>query len=396
MPYQFELSQQVNQPPERVFFAFTNSPMLATWWCDWAFLTPNRGHTLYMYWETGFQAMGQYTELRSPEYIAFTWVDGASPPCKAAVTLTASDGGTRVDLAFSEIDNEDQARQLEKHWRDGLENLASVLETGADLRETRRPMMGVYLGDLVGEDTAERYGASHGIVLEGTLEGLSAEAAGLKGGDVLIEADGQPLKEYSDLMQVMEGRVVGEVVEVAYLRNGEQHTAAMELKTQHIPEIPRDPNELADQLAAKYAEANQVLAEVLDGVSEEQAAIVPAPDEWSIRQIVAHLIANERDEQTTIGMQVGGFGDVFSYNNNSLVRIEPLLANYPTMPELLDALQRTQAETVAAVRHLPADFVERRGSYDRLGRVLLEDADSHYGLHVEQIEGAKEAALAGG
>jgi len=120
MAHQFTLTQHVNQSPDAVFYAFTNSPMLTEWWCDWAFLTPYRGRTLYMYWDTGFQAMGQYREVEPPERLAFTWIDGASPACNAAVTFTEADGGTRVELAYTGIDNENQQQQLETHWRQGV------------------------------------------------------------------------------------------------------------------------------------------------------------------------------------------------------------------------------------------------------------------------------------
>src|SRR5690606_36943246 len=93
-----------------------------------------------------------------------------------------------------------------------------------------------------------------GIIIEGTLPGLSAESAGLKSGDVLVEAAGQQLADYSDLTGILAGRTVGDVVDVTYVRDGERRTAAMELKPQQVTETPRDPNELADQLAAPHAQ----------------------------------------------------------------------------------------------------------------------------------------------
>src|SRR5690606_10500165 len=180
---------------------------------------------------------------------------------------------------------------------------------------------------------------------------------------------------------------------VTYVRDGERRTAAMELKAQQVTETPRDQNELADQLAALYAQGRGALDDVLNGVTEEQADAVVAPGEWTIRQIVAHLIAAERDAQTSISLLMGGSNDVFNYNNNSLVRIEPLMRSYPTLPELVAAVARTQAETVEAVRLLPPEFVERRGIYDQMGRVLLFDAENHIGAHIEQIEKAKAALL---
>jgi hypothetical protein len=165
----------------------------------------------------------------------------------------------------------------------------------------------------------------------------------------------------------------------------------MELKARTLADVPRDPDELAKQLAAIYAVVESDLANALEGISEEQAAALSGAEAWTVRQIVAHLIANERDVQTTISMRAGGFGEVFSYYNNSLTRIEPLLASFPTLPALREALSQAHAETVATVRHVQAAFVERRGSYDRLGRQLLEEASVHSQDHIEQIKRIKGA-----
>ncbi|NDJ36229.1 MAG: PDZ domain-containing protein [Chloroflexi bacterium] len=388
MTHEFTLTHTVNRPPDDVFYAFTNSPMLAEWWCDWAFLAPHRAGTYYMYWESGFHAMGQYTAFEEPNRLAFTWSDGASPACRAEVSFSATDGGTRVEVTYADIDNEDQAEQLQTHWRDGLENLASWLEDGIDLRAARRPMLGVFIGGLAHED---EHGTPQGVNISGTLPGLSAAAAGLQAGDVLVEVDGTPLTSIEDLVGTVGSHSVGDSVSVAYMRDGTRHTAEMELKARQLADIPREADRLADQLAAVYAEVMAELDGVLAGLTDEQAATFTDVEEWNIRQILGHLVANEKDMQSLISMRAGGLVENSGYNNNSMIRIEPVLAFSPTVEALRERIAQTQAETVIAVRNLPAQFVARRGSYDRLGRDVLEEADVHYRDHIAQIERIKAA-----
>ena len=63
MTHTFTLEQHVPALPDVVYYAFTNSPTMGEWFSDWAILTPVRAQTLYLYWDSGFQAMGRYTEL---------------------------------------------------------------------------------------------------------------------------------------------------------------------------------------------------------------------------------------------------------------------------------------------------------------------------------------------
>ena len=388
MTHTFTLEQHVPAPPDAIYYAFTNSPTLGEWFCDWAVLTPVRAQTLYLYWDSGFQAMGRYTELEPGKRIVFTWNDGASPECRAEVTLTLSGDGTTVRMTYHDVDNENQAQQLEIHWKAGLENLASFFDTGIDLRIARRPMLGVWLGDLVNEKTAERYGTPHGITLEGVLAEMSAEAAGLQSGDVLVEINERTLNDYGDLNHAIAGKPVGESVNVMYMRDGERQTATMTLKSRPIPDIPLDPDALADRMAAIYSEFNAELDALVAEMTEEQADIVPVDDEWSPRQILAHLTANERDTHTRISMRAGGFGEAFSFYNNSLTRIAPIIATYPTIGELVAELKRCEAQTVAVIRNLPEAFVRRRGSYFKLGWELVEEQQTHPRDHMAQIRRA--------
>ena len=197
------------------------------------------------------------------------------------MTFTPSGDSTTVRLTYHDIDNENQAQQLESHWQAGLENLESFFDTGIDLRIARRPMLGVWLGDLVNEETAERHGTERGIILAGVLPDMSAEAAGLQSDDVLVEVAGRTLNDYGDLNNVILRKLVGESVKVVYMRDGERRNTEMTLKSRPIPDIPFDPDALADRMVATYAEVDAEFDALVAEMTEEQADTLPGNDEWS-------------------------------------------------------------------------------------------------------------------
>src|SRR5574341_2688466 len=96
-------------------------------------------------------------------------------------------------------------------------------------------------------------------------------------------------------------------------------------------------------------------------------------------------------EAYTVSMRAGGFGPVFSYYNNSLIRILPIIGTYPTLDDLRAEWVRCQHQTVAALRALPPEVAARRGSFRRLAWDLLEDQTSHPEIHFEQMRRIKEA-----
>jgi hypothetical protein len=105
---------------------------------------------------------------------------------------------------------------------------------------------------------------------------------------------------------------------------------------------------------------------------------------------LAHLIHTERDTQTWIA---GAINDErVNYASNADARIQATVIVFPKVGDLLTELQRTQRESVAMVGAIPEEFVrQRKASYMRLGYLLM-DLPYHTNAHIEQIQGAIEAA----
>lgn len=389
-------TRQIAVPPTEVYRAFTNATALREWFADGAHVEAREGGAFYVWWNVGFQARGIYTRLNVGSRIDFTWEGTGDPaPTAVNVALEVRDGGTCVSLTQDQIGTGEVWKrvcdEIYKGWTRGLENLQSVLETGDDLRFTRRPMLGIVGGDEVTAETAADLGVpvTQGIRIDGPVEGMGAHQAGLAKNDVLIMMDGQPITTWQSLIVALSAHRAGERVEVVFYRGTERTTVTMELSSRPLAEVPSDPSRLAGAVKQVYEQANPELEAILGGISDEQASRHPAPGEWNAKEVLAHLIAGERDTQNWIGSLVVG-DEVNTLVNNVDTRIKATVAVFDTLPALVDEFKRAQAETVAMVATLPPDFVAHKGSYVKMGRGLLEAF--HIQNHIGQIRAAVQPA----
>lgn len=70
-------------------------------------------------------------------------------------------------------------------------------------------------------------GASHGIVIESVEPGSPASRAGLKGGDVIIAVNGNPVKTDNDLVDAITRTKVGSKVQISYIRDRKEMQASV-------------------------------------------------------------------------------------------------------------------------------------------------------------------------
>jgi S1-C subfamily serine protease len=76
---------------------------------------------------------------------------------------------------------------------------------------------------------AERLGRRGGVQTMQVIEGSPAERAGLQPGDLLVELDGEPVTDATDLQRLMVGERIGESVVAIVLRDGAGATVALVL-----------------------------------------------------------------------------------------------------------------------------------------------------------------------
>ena len=392
--------QFVKASVSHIYYAFTNATGLREWMCDVATVDPRPGGRFYAAWNAGFYACGEYTEVEKDRLVVFTWQGRGEPGLSLVrVSLTPQAQGTLVRLAHEEIGDgeawEGALRNFQTGWQNGLENLASVLESGEDMRFTRRPMLGILLSDFNAEIAAVLgVPVVEGVRIDGTAEGMGAQAAGLLPDDVIVGMAGHAVHSYSDLALALQGKRSGETVEVIFYRHAEKKSVPMQLSQRPLPAIPETLDDLAEAVRRRYTEIEAEIEHFFQGIREEEASARPAPGEWSIKEVLAHLIQGERFWHGRIAELTGGYerwADGFSGNLQAW--IDATVAAYPTLPELLAELRRSFVETTAIFPNLPQELLARKSTYWRLVFEAL-DTPYHYRLHLEQMRSALEMARA--
>ncbi|MDX1689361.1 MAG: SRPBCC domain-containing protein, partial [Candidatus Promineifilaceae bacterium] len=273
--------RKIQAPAAELFRAFSNATALREWLSDVATVSPREGGRFYLAWNDGYYTSGTFTSLVPDEEVAFTWHSPVDPgPSAVRASLLPVDGGTRVLLEHSGLGAgpawSETVSDLERAWPISLENLASVMETGEDLRFTRRPMLGITVSDF-NADVAGQLGVpvAEGIRLDGVVSGMGAKAAGLQADDVLVSMAGRETVGWASLSDALASKQAGDTVEVVFYRGPEKHTAQMTLSGRPIPEIPETAQALAAALRERHAEIESELAAFFDGVSDAEAGYKP-------------------------------------------------------------------------------------------------------------------------
>ena len=391
-------TQAVKASPKQVYRAFTNATALREWLSDDASAMAKPGGRLYLWWNDGYYTSGEYEHVEPEKAVSFTWRGRNDPAAtQVKITLSQQDQDTLVSLEHGGLggdeDWKETREEIEKGWKISLENLASVLESGEDLRFIRRPMLGITLDDF-NTEIAKKLGVpvTEGIRVDGVVEGMGAEAAGLKQEDVLVGLAGMEVTDWSSLTNALQGQQAGNTIEVAYYRGSEKQSVMMELSHRPLPEIPDTPENLAKAAEQKYTNMENDLDNLFAGLTEEKASFKPAPDAWSVKEILAHLIHYERSWHTWMNDLVSGFEPWYDdFGGNLQGRVEATVAAYSTMAELREELRRNCDETTAFLARLPEDFQARKGSYWRLAFNMV-DEPYHFNLHLDQMRSAIEAA----
>ena len=389
------ITQEVSTTPERVYLAFTTGHNLTLWFANRAEVDPRPGGRFYAWWNDETYACGRFVASEAGERIEFTWRgDSDSAPSVVTVAFAATGEGTKVAVEHRGSDSrglpDETLERLQRRWSEGLENLASVWGmTGIDLRQARRPLLGIYMGDAAEAGTRGLPEGVAGVVVAGAIDGSGAEAIGLTRGDVIVEADGTPWSRNRSLAPALRGKQAGDKVPIAYFRDGERIESRLVLSSPpQPPTVPSDPKALAQQIAVQYERHTKAADDILTGVSGDEAARRPSEDAWSLREVLAHLMLFERSLQQWISTLVVG-QELRAFAITVPARIKALFSRYGTAEALQQALASHRRETVALVEALPNEFIETP-DYVRMGQVLIQE-EIHTAVHHDQLRRTLEA-----
>jgi len=397
-----ERSTLIDTTPEMAFEAVIKAGELREWMCDYAWTVIQPKGVYQARWDSGYQANGRFIELDPPRRAAVTWL-GTGEPGETTVTFTVAPeaGGTRVTIVhagFGPGPEWDAAvAASEKGWDRGLDNLKSTLETGIDLRIARRPFMGILFDGLNAERAAkEGIAVNEGVYINDTVEGSGARAAGLVKGDVIVSLDGAATPGYHELGPVLSSHQAGDVIEAVVVHGQDRRTISLTLGQRPIEEVPAAADDLANRVAELYAETDAALKAAVKGLTDDEAGRSPAKDEWSVKEVLAHLSITERDQQCFgFCVAVDGWVDTGPGDTSALSgRLAAALEVTPTLDGLISRFLADEAETVALIRRLPAATAAHKARFHRLGQYMV-GLPAHTREHVEQIKTTIQAIRAG-
>ena len=396
---QLRFKLQIAAPLDKVYSTFTNGTAFCEWLCDVAQVDARRGGHLYLWWESGYFVNGEYRELIPDEKIGFSWHGAGEPGAtQVRVTFKSLPDGTGLVLSHQGIGSENawknKRKEFKQSWKRALDNLKSVLETGQDLRFLNKPRLGFCeIQELSADQAAQAGFPTHaGLLVQGVEEGLCAANAGLQTGDLLVKFGGQKIATLGDLADLLSQHQAGDKVKFLFYRGADKLSAKAQLSRRPALEVPLKADSLAEAVSKLYDHFAVDLEAVLKEASEEQAEYRSDPAEWSIKDVLAHLIATEREIQAWIARRVEGQEADFGLRANQPVRIRAIISNFPLLASLAAELKRNQAETVAMAYDLPEEFVRRRRSYWRVGYELQQISTWHLPNHLDQMRATLEKA----
>lgn len=381
------------------FESLTRASELREWCSDEAWTEPRSGGRYDLRWLTGYLTHGTFLEFDSPHRAVVSWW-GTGEPARTQVEFSVEAGAQGVEVTlmhtgFGTGDQWDRVRaEAEKGWTDGLENLKSTLETGLDLRITRRPFLGIYF-EYLDEERAKREGLGvlRGIYLSDTVEGSGARSAGLGKGDVIVAIGDLEVTNFDQLASAIRNYQIGDVVDVHIVRGQERMLVPVTMGQRPIEDLPANAEELAEALGKRHQEKDAELAAALEGLTEAQAERRPSEGEWSVKEVLAHLSLVERDQQAFVSMfALDGWVDTGPGNATALEgRLAAVLSVTHTLEALHDRYITDEAETLAFAGSLPLETLAHKARFRRIASVMLGLPD-HTSEHVTQIKAAAAAA----
>jgi len=380
-------TRTVGAKPGEVFRAFTNTGALRDWLCNAAQVDLRKGGRIYLWWNEGYYASGVFTEVKRGESLSFTWQGVGEPASEVHVALREVDGGTDMEVKHDGIATSEMAERLNTLWRDGLENLQTFLETGNDLRFIRRPMFGLNGADEMTPELAEKLGCpeSEGLRLTGLVDGMGAQAAGLQKDDIVVGLGGREVANFASFVAAIQPHKAGDQVPVKFYRDGELKTVDMTLSSRPAPEIPTTVEGMVEVARGLFATVDKELDELLEGVTEEDAGRRPAPDEWSAKMVLAHLIASERDTQVWIAAMTEDFDIEQPYHSNSPERVGAIAKVYSPLSALVEELKREEALTVELAASMSEETAGHKHWFNQVA-TWLSSFDTHHREHFAEIK----------
>lgn len=394
----FVYEKIIDAPVDLIYRAFTSAAGFREWLCDVSSTNPTVGGWVYLAWNQGYFASGEYTQMIPNKAVSFNWIGKGDPGWSQVdvVIVPTETQSYKVVLRHSGIGQSSEwieARdQISRGWELGLENLKTTLEEGRNLRVMNRPLIGFfpYEYDIYADSEKKNhdYPVDFGVLVSNVVPNYGAEKAGIRSEDLIVGIDGHKVENIAGLFGVLSEYTPGDQIIIEAYRGSEKLTFTVDTTPQIVQALPGSPEELAKEIEANSTRLLETLDKVLSGVSEAEVSYSPGGEKWSVKETLVHFILHERNLQSWINDLA--YDSVCSCEVNPvhcLFRIRATLTTYPTLNDLMAELRRSFKETVATVAFLEPSFTQRKASYWRLGYELMEKMLPYqeYVRHMEEM-----------
>lgn len=166
----------------------------------------------------------------------------------------------------------------------------------------------------------------------------------------------------------------------------------MHAKASDIPgdSAALDRAEILQRLRIGDVEADQVLT----GMTMRHLTGVPITGSWSVRDVVAHMVAHEQFALAELRRATGAADTAIAYADLDSFNAGAILAMRPLEPRMVMAAWRTsRREVIALVERLPDDAFDPDGPTvarlgDTIGAALGNTTWEHWAGHVAGIRDA--------
>jgi hypothetical protein len=149
-----------------------------------------------------------------------------------------------------------------------------------------------------------------------------------------------------------------------------------------------------EELLAQYGQGYALLLEAISGLDEEELTFKPAPDKWSIREVIIHVSDAE-------GALTHRMKKVISEENSLLIKFDPDswadTMYYNTLDHrlFLESFKLLRQTMLLQLQTVEDAAWERTGVHNVFGKMTLLDifkgAVKHVDNHLNQIARIKKA-----
>jgi hypothetical protein len=169
-------------------------------------------------------------------------------------------------------------------------------------------------------------------------------------------------------------------------------TIEMTLSGRPISPIAASGMELSKQIEPSYIRFENEIELLLTGASDLESSRKPASSEWSVNEVLAHLIHSELGWQNVVTEIIGGHESYSDdWGGNIQAYIDAIVSVFLTKEELFKQLKTQNAISLKLLANIPPEFLAHKGKFWKLAFQANQNP-FHLQTHLEQMNAAIQAS----